>query len=406
MAKPFSHADLIEVLLWGDRVGAVTLDPATGFYAFEYDPKFRRSGLQVAPVGMPLSQGGFPFVFTDLPTETYQRLPAMLADALPDRFGNQLINAWMARRGFQASEVTALDRLAYMGKRGMGALTFRPALISTSRSSATALNMSALVEQARGAVEGDLGTPNQAHAALAQIISVGTSAGGVRAKAVVAWNPANNQIRAGQFDVEPGFEHWLLKIDGLRDDMQLGTSGGYGRIEFAYSLMAKEAGVDMHPCHLLEENGRAHFMTKRFDREANRRLHMQSLCAIAHLDYKQRSTHDYSQWFMAVDQLGLGHDTKVQVLTRMLFNLLGVNMDDHTKNVSFLMDEAGQWQLAPAYDVSYAYNPKGEWTHQHLMSINGKFRDVRLTDVMTAAQAAGVKLAVKPALDGVRAAVA
>jgi serine/threonine-protein kinase HipA len=246
------------------------------------------------------------------------------------------------------------------------------------------------VESARRAVQGDLGDDQHAGAALKQIIAVGTSAGGARAKATIAWNPKTDELRAGQFDVEPGFEHWLLKFDGLGRDTELGSPQGYGRIEYGYHLMARAAGIDMAPARLLEENGRAHFMTRRFDRDGNRKLHMQSLCAMAHLDFKQKATHDYNQYLQTINTLGLGSDVLAEAYRRICFNVIATNCDDHTKNLAFLLAEGGRWHLAPAYDVTFAYNPKGEWTHQHLMSVNGKFANITAADLLAVADRFGI----------------
>ena len=385
---------VIEVLLWGRTAGAVALDPGLGYYAFEYAPAFLTSGIEPAPLSMPLVTSRDPQVFTDLPELTYRRLPAMLADALPDDFGNSLIDAWMAGQGVDKSQVTALDRLAYMAKRGMGALEFRPARGPAARR-ATAIELAKLVESARRAVRGELDDDRLTKAALAQIIQVGTSAGGARAKAAIAWNPTTNEIRAGQFEVEDGFEHWLLKFDGVGSDRELGESQQYGRIEYAYYLMARAAGIAMTPCRLLEENGRAHFMTKRFDRDGNRKHHLQTLCAMAHLDYRQRATHDYHQLFLTINRLGLGYDALEEAFGRMAFNVMAANCDDHTKNTSYLLREGGAWELAPAYDLTHAYNPDGEWTYQHLMAVNGRFAGIDRADLLAVAERFGVGTAPK-----------
>jgi serine/threonine-protein kinase HipA len=384
----------IEVRIWGRRVGAVALDPRLGYYAFEYDPEFVASGVELTPLKMPLAGAREPFIFADLPELTFKRLPAMLSDALPDDFGNGLIDAWMARQGVEKRNITALDRLAYMGKRGFGALEFKPAR-GSSTGSETAIKLSKLVEAARAAVRGTLGKDELARSALNQIIQVGTSAGGARAKAAIAWNPRTGGIRAGQFDVEDGFEHWLLKFDGMGADRELGGSQDYGRIEYAYHLMARDAGIQMAACRLLEENGRAHFMTRRFDREGNRKHHIQTLCAMAHLDYRQKSTHDYSQLFQTIDQLGLDYAAREQAFCRMVFNVLAANCDDHTKNFSFVLREGSAWELAPAYDVTFAHNPQGEWTSQHLMSVNGKFKDITRADLLAVADRFGIGSAAK-----------
>ncbi|MDD3845115.1 MAG: type II toxin-antitoxin system HipA family toxin [Syntrophorhabdaceae bacterium] len=375
----------IEVRVWGKRAGALAVDPRLGYYAFEYDPAFAAAGIELAPLTMPLANARAPFVFTDLPELTFKRLPGMIADALPDDFGNALIDAWMAGKGIDRLDITALDRLAYMGRRGTGALEFRP-VIGPEVKRSTAIKLSRLVESARRAVQGDIGSDNTAKAALQQIIQVGTSAGGARAKAAIAWNPKTDEIRSGQFDVEPGFEHWILKFDGVGADRELGGSRNYGRIEYAYYLMARRAGISISPCRLMEENGRAHFMTRRFDRDGNARHHMQTLCAMKHLDFKQKATHDYSQFFMAIEQLQLGHAALEEAFRRVAFNVMAANCDDHTKNFSFILRQGGSWELAPAYDITHAYNPKGEWTYQHLMAVNGKFSDIRLEDFLLVAE--------------------
>jgi serine/threonine-protein kinase HipA len=386
--------DVIEVLIWGKRVGATTADPALGCYAFEYEPAWKRRDIELAPLTMPLSDRRQTFTFPALPKLTYFGLPSMLADALPDDFGNALIDAWMATKGIEKSAVTVLDRLAYMGKRGMGALEFRPARGSHIESLAP-IEMKQLVEEARRLVQGSFAVDHEAKAALANIIKVGTSAGGARAKAVIAWNPETDEVRSGQFDTAPGFEHWLLKFDGVGKDKELGTGEGYGRIEYAYHLMAKQAGVLMSSCRLLEENGRAHFMTKRFDREdihgKTHKHHLQTLCAMNHLDFRQRGTHAYEQLFMTIDKLGLDDEARSQTFRRMAFNVMARNCDDHTKNFAFLLKQGHSWQLAPAYDVTHAYKPNGEWTYQHLMSVNGKFQGITRADLMEVADRFGVR---------------
>jgi serine/threonine-protein kinase HipA len=394
----------IEVRIWGKSVGAVALDPSLEYYAFEYDPAFAKTGIELAPLAMPLLRAREPFVFTQLPEGTFRRLPAILADALPDQFGNALVDAWMAREGLARDQITPLDRLAYMNKRGLGALEFRPARGNT-RPAGSAIELSKLVEGARLAVTGNLETDELANAALAQIIRVGTSAGGARAKAVIAWNPETHEIRAGQFEVPEGFEHWILKFDGMGADRELGEGQGYGRIEYAYHLMALAAGIVMAPSRLLEEGGRAHFMTKRFDRDGNAKHHLQTLCAMAHLDFRQKATHDASQLFLTMGDLHLGYEAFEQAFRRIAFNVMAANCDDHTKNISFLLCEGGDWELAPAYDVTHAYNPKGEWTYQHLVGVNGKFAGITRQDLLDLAERFAIGTA-STALADVRAAVA
>ncbi len=394
---------VIQVRIWNTLVGAVALDPRLGCYAFEYDPAWRRQGIELAPRMMPTSSPEQVFVFPAL-GESFKRLPGLLADALPDDFGNALIDAWMATKGVARESITSLDRLAYMGKRGLGALEFRPAK-GAGRQSAQPLEMKSLVEAARRVLHGNFAGDLPAQAALANMIRVGTSAGGARAKAVIAWHPVTNEIRSGQFDTDDGFEHWLLKFDGVGRDWELGTTADYGRIEYAYYLMAtRHAGIAMAPSRLLSENGRAHFMTKRFDREGNIKHHLQSLCALSHLDYKQRATHAYEQYLIAIKDLGLGDQALDQGFRRMAFNVMARNCDDHTKNFGFRLKQGGRWELAPAYDVTHAHNPQGEWTSQHLLSVNGKFEAIARDDLLVVADRFGVPRA-GAVLDQVKAAV-
>ncbi len=377
---------VIEVKMWGSRVGAAAPDPRLDCYVFAYDPAWRRKNIEVAPLTMPLSDRRDTFVFPVLAKETYLGLPGMLADALPDDFGNALIDAWMATKGIEKRSITVLDRLAYMGMRGMGALEFKPTR-GSHKESATPIAMKALVEEARRLVQGNFSVDKETKAALANIIKVGTSAGGARAKAVIAWNPKTDEVRSGQFDAAPGFEHWLLKFDGVGKDKELGTGEGYGRIEYAYSQMAKAAGIAMSSCRMLEENGRAHFMTRRFDRDVTtggrtRKHHVQTLCAMNHLDFRQRGTHAYAQLFLTIARLNLGDEAVGQAFRRMAFNVMAGNCDDHTKNFAFFLEQDRSWELAPAYDVTHAFNPKGEWTYQHLMSVNGKFQGITRDDLL------------------------
>jgi serine/threonine-protein kinase HipA len=399
----YRPVDAVEVRIWGRRAGAVALDPRLGFYAFEYDPRFVASGIQLAPIKMPLGRDAY--AFPELPERSYHRLPALVADALPDRFGNALITAYLQREGVRERDITPLDRLAYMGKRAFGALEFRPDR-GPRGEKPTALEMSDLVEAARKAVIGRFDSDAAGEAALVSLIRVGTSAGGARAKAAVGWNPLTGEIRAGQFDLPDGFEHWLLKFDGLGDDFELGVSSHYGRVELAYSRMARAAGFVVPDCRVYEEGGRAHFMVRRFDRDGNRKHHVQTLCALAHLDFNQLAAHDYAQWFMAALDLGIGEDEALrQMLARAAFNVMAANCDDHTKNLSFLMREGGRWELAPAYDLTHAFNPGGAWTYQHLMSVNGRFSGITRRDLLELADRFGVPGA-REVLDRVASAVA
>jgi serine/threonine-protein kinase HipA len=389
-SKPYKAVERVNVYLWDKFVGAVALDPKLGYYVFAYDKSFGRSGIQVSPIHMPLNDDEEVFVFTDLPDATYKKLPAMLADSLPDDFGNALIDRYMAEKGIARDQISPLDRLAYMGNRAMGALEFKPSH-GPKQTTSTAIEMNSLVTEARKAVKSSLKGDYNTNAALRSIIEVGTSAGGARAKAVIAWNPITNEIRSGQVDTDDGFEHWLLKFDGMGADKELGESEHYGRIEYAYYLMETQAGIRMTESRLLEENGRAHFMTKRYDREGkSKKHHTQTLCAMNHVDYKKKATNSYEQLLITLGELTLPHDAYVEVFQRMIFNIMGRNCDDHSKNFSFILKEGSDWELSPAYDITFAHNPKGEWTNQHLMSVNGKFKDITTDDILEVANRFGV----------------
>lgn len=380
---PTKQPNVIQVRIWDKLVGAVAPDHRAGLYAFQYAPAWIKRKIELSPLQMPLSK--HPYSFPNIARITYKGLPGLLADCLPDDFGNALIDAWMARRGMDKDSITSLDRLAYMGKRGMGALEFRPST-GSHRESQAALKMAELVRVARDVVHGNIGDEYAAETALTNIIRVGTSAGGARPKAVVAWNRATNELRSGQFDCPAPFEHWLIKFDGIGAGAELGASSADGRIEYAYYKMATAAGIEMSECRLLHENGRHHFMTKRFDRDNNDKHHIQSLCGLNHLDYKQRQTNAYEQLFSAIERLQLNAKDKEQAFRRMVFNCASKNCDDHAKNHGFRLRMGASWELAPAYDITYAYAPNNPWTHQHLMSVNGKFKDITRSDLLTVAQ--------------------
>jgi serine/threonine-protein kinase HipA len=305
----------------------------------------------------------------------------MLADSLPDRFGNALVTAKLAEEGISAAEITSLDRLAYTADRGIGALEYFPPVEVPPRHT-TAIQLADLVVAARNAVRGQFAGDDATREALTQLIQVGTSAGGARPKAVVCFNPTTGQVRSGQLGAPEGYEHWLLKLDGV-DEARFGAPVGFGRIEYAYSLMAGDCGIEMEPCRLLVENDRAHFMTRRFDRRADgSKIHVQTLCALDHLDFNLIDTHSYAQYLDVIDRLGLGPDALEQGFRRIAFNVAAADRDDHTKNLSFCCDEAGRWSLAPAYDVNHAYNPAGRWTQRHQMSVNGKFEGIGRADLL------------------------
>jgi serine/threonine-protein kinase HipA len=400
----YQPVEAVEVSAWGMRVGAVALDPTLGFYAFEYYQDWITRGIELAPLTMPARPGVH--VFPALPEATFHRLPALLADSLPDDFGNALIDAWLAAQGVRRADVSPLDRLAYMASRALGALEFRPSRGPRHRVP-SAIELSDLVEGARSMLGGRFDGERETESALHSLIQVGTSAGGARAKAVIAWNRETGEIRSGQLPADPGFEYWLVKLDGIGRDSELGEGESYGRIEYAYSLMATAAGIEMTECRLLEENGRAHFMTKRFDRaDDGSKHHALTLCDLAEIDFRSRGTNDYSQLFQAVAALGLDETAREQVFRRMTFNVLARNCDDHTKNHSFLLDgPTAKWRLSPAYDVTYAYNPNGEWTYQHLMAVNGKFSRITGDDLLAIADRFRVPRA-KTAIKEVSAAIA
>ncbi|HEX4127811.1 MAG TPA: type II toxin-antitoxin system HipA family toxin [Acidimicrobiales bacterium] len=394
--------EVIEVSAWGRRVGAVALDPSSGFYVFEYSPDRVSSPVELAPTTMPFRVQ--PYVFTTLPVETFHRLPAMVADALPDEFGNALVDRELASRGVRKNDITPLDRLAYLGNRGIGALEFRPTR-GPRPTKSTAITLADLVVAARTAVAGSFDGERDITKALRELIAVGTSAGGARPKAVVAINTTTGEIRSGQVPADPGFEHWIVKLDGVGDDLDLGASGGYGRIEYAYQLMAKAAGIEMMECRLLEEGGRAHFMTRRYDRPPwGGKVHCQTLCALGHLDFRQIGAHDYGQLFDIIDRLGLASSARGEAFRRMVFNVAAANCDDHTKNHSFVLPEDDAWTLSPAYDVTHAHSPRSVWTRQHLMSVNGRSMDITRADVDEVAdrfQVPGAAAIVRDVLDAV-----
>ena len=389
-------ATVAEVRLWGRRIAAVALEDGADVATFQYDPEFVGSGIEVSPIVMPLSTRIYSF--PSLPRESFHGLPGLLADSLPDRFGNALIDAWLATQGRSPESFNAVERLCYVGRRGMGALEYAPATGPQWRRGKR-LDVDALVKLAsevlarRNELSGYF-TPDGSHAALADLLRVGTSAGGARAKAVIAWNPRTNEVRSGQIDGLDGFEYWLLKFDGVSGnrDKDLEDPKGYTVIEYAYSRMARDAGIEMSECRLLEEGGRRHFMTRRFDRTpAGKKLHMQSLAALMHLDFNAARAHSYEQAFEAIRRLKLPASAIEQQFRRMVFNVVARNQDDHVKNIAFLMDPRGQWSLAPAFDVTYAYNPVGQWTSSHQMTINGKSDDFTVEDFRACGATAGLK---------------
>ncbi|HOO85235.1 MAG TPA: type II toxin-antitoxin system HipA family toxin [Prolixibacteraceae bacterium] len=388
------------ILLWGNNIGAVIWDEKRMLASVEFNPTFAKLGLNVAPLTMPLSeiaQGNRLFSFPGLNRETFSGLPGLLADSLPDRFGNAILDTWLAEQGRTKQSVNPVERLCYTGSRGMGALVYDPSLKFSKNSKSELLDVERLVHLARLVLDEKAGMNGKINSdnieGLNEIIRVGTSAGGARAKAVIAYNELSGEMRSGQVDASEGFSYWLIKFDGVTNK-QLDDPEGYGRIEYAYYLMAKDCGIEMTECKLLEEGTRAHFMTKRFDRSANGdRHHMQTLCGIAHMDYNDPLSYAYEDAFEVMRLLRLPYPDAEQLFRRMVFNVMARNHDDHTKNISFLMNKQGIWKLAPAYDVTYAYNPESRWVFQHQMAVNGKRQNITRKDLLSVARNMNIKKA-------------
>ena len=385
-----------EVRLWGRTIGAVSLEEGASIAAFQYDPVFLNSGIELSPILMPLSPQIYQF--PALAAVSFHGLPGLLADSLPDKFGNALIDAWLATQGRRPESFNAIERLCYIGVRGMGALEFAPAKGPPLRRSAK-VQIDELVKLAsevlthRTSLQVSF-APGRRHDGLQEMLRVGTSAGGARAKAIVAWNRETNEVRSGQVKAPAGFDYWILKFDGVsaNKDKELEDPKGYTVIEYAYALMAADASIEMSESRLLEEGGRRHFMTRRFDRLGDGgKLHMQSLAALGHYDFNSAGAYSYEQAFDAIKRLGLPMHAREQQFRRMIFNVVARNQDDHVKNIAFLMDKAGAWSLSPAFDVTYAYNPTGQWTSRHQMSINGKTDAFTAEDFKATAQVAGLK---------------
>ncbi len=385
-----------EVQMWGRTIGAVSMADGENIAAFEYDPVFALSGIEISPLTLPLARKVY--TFPELSRQTFHGLPGLLADSLPDKFGNALINAWLASQGRQPDSFNAVERLCYTGARGMGALEYVPATGPAGRQAARIEidKLADLISEIlthRNSLNASLSEKYKKDA-LKDILRIGTSAGGARAKAVIAWNPATNEVRSGQLPAGKDFEYWLLKFDGVsgNKDKEIEDPHGYGLIEYAYSKMAADAGIMMSECRLFEENNRHHFMTRRFDRlEGNKKLHMQSLCALAHYDFNMAGAYSYEQALLVIRQLGLPMSSIEEMFRRMVFNIIARNQDDHVKNIAFLMDKSGTWSLAPAFDLIYSFNPAGAWTSSHQMTLNGKRDDFTLEDFKACARSASMK---------------
>lgn len=388
---------IVDVKLWGKNVGSLYWDGKANAAIFDYEKKFRRSGLNISPLMMPIDKyTGSPYQFLENRNNCFKGLPGLLADSLPDTFGNQIINEWFASRGLSTEEITPLDRLCYVGSRAMGALEFEPNNSSISLYESSIIHVQELTKLAklifadRESFKVQMRQPDKK---MLDILKIGTSAGGAKPKAIIAYNDTTGEVRSGQVQAPEGFNYWLLKFDGgtysehseITDNPQ-----GIGNIEYAYYLMAKDCGINMMECRLLPEGDSHHFMTKRFDRiETGEKIHVQTLAGIAHFDRDQR--HSYEEAFRIMRTMQLNYPEQEQLFRRMVFNVVARNHDDHTKNFSFLMNTSGKWTLAPAYDLCYSYSPGGTWTNRHQMSLNGKQDDFTYADITSIAENMGIR---------------
>ena len=388
------------VKIWDQTVGAVAWDAGQRLARFEYEPTFKSKRIDLAPIKMPITSNQSIFSFPALrPSknseyDTFKGLPGLLADVLPDKYGNQLMNIWLAQSGRPENSMNPIEQLCFIGTRGMGALEFEPSQLKSTKKTFQ-VEIDSLVDIAqrmlneREGFETNL-NEDQKEAVL-NMLKIGTSAGGARPKAIIAYNKKTGQVRSGQTNAPKGFEHWLIKLDSV-SDAQFGESKGYGRIEMAYYNMAKDCGIKMMDSELLEENGRAHFMTKRFDREEGFiKHHIQTFCAIQHYDFNEVRSYSYEQLFQTMRLLRLPYPDAEQMYRRMVFNVIARNCDDHTKNFAFRLKEGRDWELAPAYDICHAYRPDSIWVSQHALSVNGKRIGIEKNDLMNFARAMNIK---------------
>jgi serine/threonine-protein kinase HipA len=385
---------IADVKIWNHKVGVVLWDQQRNYGVFEFDKQFFKLGLDLSPIMIPIAdaqRGRKFFSFPLLNPDTFKGLPGLLADSLPDKFGNQIIDAWLAQQGKSSGDFNPVDRLCYIGKRGMGALEFEPASNATVEKS-NPIEIQELVKFAKEVLDtrSDFHSNMDSEKGFSDILQVGSSAGGARAKAIIAYNKTTGEVRSGQVDGLEGFDYWLIKFDGVTNH-QLGDPKGYGNIEYAYYLMAIDTGIAMSESKLMIENNRSHFMTKRFDRQNNQKIHMQTLCGIAHFDYNMPRAYSYEQAFQVMRQMKLPYLDMEELYRRMVFNVMSRNQDDHTKNISFLMFPNGEWRLSPAYDVTYAYNPDNFWLKAHQMSVNGKRENILLDDLLAVAKNVNIK---------------
>ena len=383
--------DIARVNLYGQPVGTFRWDNNRQLAHFEYAESFIGKGLEPSPILMPVRQGRI-YSFSDIGRETFKGLPGMLADSLPDTYGRALFDRWLALTG--RSSGNAVETLCFLGKRCMGALEFEPAM-DAPYSPDVRIELDSLVEVASEALsekeEFGANLEEDKKAAIAEIVRLGTSAGGQRAKAIIAYNPLTGEVRSGQIEAPEDFDYYLIKLDGVTAEAGFRETQNFGRLEYSFYRLVKECGIEMSDCSLIEENGRAHFLTKRFDRQKGEKIHMQTLCGIAHYDYRNPRSYSYEQAFNVMRALRLPYSQAQEMFRRMVFNVVVRNQDDHTKNISFLMDRQGKWALSPAYDMGFAYNPKGGWTAQHQMSINGKFDGITRQDLLEFAKRNNIK---------------
>ena len=391
--------DLAEIRIWDEFVGAVRWDKSRQLGFFQYDPKFIQKSWDLSPIKMPITQGSLIYSFPELrkgvndEQDAFKGLPGLLSDALPDKYGNKLIDTWLAKEGRPADSMNPVEKLCFIGKRGVGALEFEPAQTNSGQKSNT-LELDSLVDMAKKMLNDRknlaFNLDEKEEKAMMQILKIGTSAGGARPKAVIAYNSKTGKIRSGQANAPKGFEHYLLKLDGVSGE-QFGESSGWGRVEYAYYLMAKDCAIEIEESQVLEENGRAHFMTKRFDRESNFKHHVQSLCGIQHFDFNDMYSYSYEQLFQPMRQLRLTYPEAEQMFRRMVFNVLATNYDDHTKNISFILKKDDKWRLAPAYDLCFSYDPNNYWVNKQTLSVNGKRLGINKKDLVSIAKNNNIK---------------
>ena len=383
---------MVKVNLWGSPIGYLS-QMNNGLIGFQYDEAFITSGIEVSPLKMPLSTRTYSF--PALPEQTFKGLPGMVADSLPDKFGNIIIQKYLKSLGREEDSLSVLERLCYTGKRGMGALEYEPDIDIGCVSNK--IDIDALTKLAAEILsERESFRIKHDDQMIAQLMQSSSSVGGARAKTLIAWNPKTDEIRSGQINAGAGYEYWLFKFDNIKDNKDKDIEpddGEYTKIEYAYYLMAKASGIEMTDCRLYKKNGLSHFMTKRFDRigEKGEKLHMQSLCALAHMDFNMPRAYSYNEAFRVMRDLRLPHHDFVQLYKRMIFNEYAKNYDDHTKNIAFLMDKKGVWSLAPAFDMTFSYRKDSIWVCEHQMLINGKSTDIKKDDLLAAAIDAGIK---------------